>query len=258
MSRGHRTTVRSTRVKESPPSTTEVPRTYRPGDLQVVRWLGPVATHSLPVGEPLLGGLVERSDAGLRAVIDTFVDRKDRTDDSYGGDHQMRLLRDGELVGESADRYGEFELPDGPATLRLELESSRSLPWWRYSTQISSAWTFRSTGAGSEEKPERLPLLLVNYDVPKADLANRVPAGQPVELQLELRHQARAQVSPIAAVKLELSYDDGATWQSVPVKPTGAGTLHGSGGAPVKPCRRSGHAYGSTPGTGTATGSSRP
>jgi subtilisin family serine protease len=205
------------------PFYSELHRTYQPGERQVVRWMGPAATHSLPAGEAILGGLVERTDTGLRAAVDAFVDRKDRTDESYSDAHQMRLLRDGQLVGESSDRYGEFELPDGPATLRLELESARSYAWWKYSTGISSAWTVQSTGEGTDDEPERLPLLLVDYDVAQADLSNRVPSGRPVELELEVRHQNGATASPIDTVELDLSYDDGATWQSVPMDPTGGG-----------------------------------
>ena len=201
----------------------ELPRRYRPGQRLAVRWQHPVATHSLPAGDAVLGGFVERSDSVLDAELFTFVDQKDRTDVGWGDTHQMRLLRDGELVGESEDKFGFFDVPAGPATFRLELDSSRSEPWWRYSTAISSAWTFGSTGEGTPEEPERLPLLLVDYDVPQADLAHQVRVGRPVTLGLGVRHQHGSEAAGVAAVTLDLSYDDGATWTSVPVKPGSSG-----------------------------------
>ncbi len=204
----------------------ELPRRYRAGQHLAVRWQHPVATDTLPAGDAIFGGFVKRTDSVLDAELFTFVDQKDRADGAYGDTHRMRLLRDGELVGESEDKFGFFDVPDGPGTFRLELDSSRSEPWWRYSTAISSAWTFRSTGEGTPEEPERLPLLLVDYDVPQADLANRVHVGKPVTLSLGVRHQygSDAAGTAVAAVTLDLSYDDGETWTSVPVKPGSSGS----------------------------------
>ncbi len=130
-------------------SSHEVPRSYRPGSHQAVRWVHPVATHSLPAGNdlPWLGGAV-RTDGTLEVGMNAFVDQRDRVDDSFADTHVQRLFRGGKLVGESPDRYGTYELESGADTFRLEQESTRSFPWWKYSTKITSAWTFSSSGIG--------------------------------------------------------------------------------------------------------------
>ncbi|MBM7790796.1 S8 family peptidase [Tenggerimyces flavus] len=206
-------------------SLAELPRAYRPGSRHDVRWFHPVATHSLPAGNDLPWlGTARRTEGALEVVMNAFADQRDRVDNSSADTHVQRLYRAGKLVGETPDRFGFYELAAGADTFRLEQESTRSFPWWKYSTKLASAWTFSSKGTGTEKKPEQLPLLLAEYDVPTADASSQVRTGRLVPLKLAVRHQDGAKSARIARVKLELSYDDGATWESARLLRTGRNT----------------------------------
>jgi hypothetical protein len=179
-----------------------------------VRWFHPAATHSLPdiTTGPLDWYEVTRSGTEFAAYISAFTDQADRVSDAYDAQHRIRLYQGDQLLAEGESNGIWTEVPEGPATYRLALSSERSFDWWKYSTKISSAWTFRSEG-GSEKV--RLPLLLANYDLPTADPSGQVKAGDVVPVMLAIRHQAGAAAPKLASVAFAQSYDDGATWQPV-------------------------------------------
>ena len=76
---------------------------------------------------------------------------------------------------------------------------------------MSGTWTFRS---GHAAKDVPVTLLTVRMS-PALDDRNVAPAGRPYAIPLT----ASARVTTMAA---EVSYDDGHTWQSVPVRGSGA------------------------------------
>ncbi|SDT31388.1 S8 family serine peptidase [Jiangella sp. DSM 45060] len=193
------------------PSWSEIPRTYRPRQRDDVQWMSPVATQSLPDRESP-DAVVERYGDTIWALLGGFVHDPGHVQ-MYGSaleEYALRLYRDGELLGEVADRGGLVDVPAGPGTFRLELDGRFEQSWWIYSTQVSSAWTFHS--AGDDGDGERLPLLVADYDVPGADALGTVPADRPVRIDVGLRHQAGSSGAEIDDVELEVSVDDGATW----------------------------------------------
>ncbi|SEE59568.1 Serine protease, subtilisin family [Jiangella alba] len=197
----------------------EVERTYRPRQRAAVRWMSPVATHSLPDREAADYSVNRHGDT-IDGLIGGFVHDPDHVQ-TWGSaleEYAMRLYRDDELLGEVPDRFAWFDVPAGPGTFRLELDGRLDQPWWRYSTRVSSAWTFDS--AGDDGDGERLPLLLADYDVPGADASSTVPADEPIRVDVGLRHQAGSSAAEIDDVALEVSVDDGATW--TPVRLRGA------------------------------------
>jgi hypothetical protein len=187
----------------------EIPRAYRAGQRLNQRWFHPVATHSIPKGG---WDGVTRTGTQFQASIGGFADQADRRDLAFGDTHQMRLYQGDQLLAEDTGNFLFTEVPEGAATYRLELDSSRSYRWWKYSTNVSSKWTF---AAGGGEPEERLPLLLANYDLPTADPSSQVNAGDVVPITLAIRHQAGAAAPKLTSVAFAQSYDDGATWQPV-------------------------------------------
>ncbi len=201
------------------PSWSELPRTYRPRQRDDVRWMRPVATHSVPEGEVFEIGVNRYGDT-IGAAIDGFVADPGHVQVRGGRseEYAMRLYRGDELLGESPERFGWIDVPAGPGTFRLELDSRFEQPWWRYSTQVSSAWTFHS--AGDDGDGERLPLLLADYDVPAADALSTVPANEPIRIDIGLRHQFGTPDVEIDEVGLDVSFDDGATWTPARLRDT--------------------------------------
>ncbi|MGN9911200.1 S8 family serine peptidase [Phytohabitans sp. LJ34] len=126
----------------------------------------------------------------------------------------ISLYRDGALVG-TADvpDQARFEVPAEPGRYRLVAETSRSVDWWPQWTKVSAAWTFRSAAA---DEGTALPLLTARF-APPVDLRNRAPGGRSFTFPVYLERQG---TGPVAVRKLsvEVSYDDGRTWQAAKVK----------------------------------------
>src|SRR5262249_28480436 len=97
------------------------------------------------------------------------------------------------------------------------------------STQAHTEWTFSS----SDSAQGTLPLIDIDYtDVADAvtgqsalDLANTARASQWVSLHLTTSHQVGSAAPPVDDASVQVSYDDGPTWQAVSVRATGGGTF---------------------------------
>ncbi|HEY8472798.1 MAG TPA: S8 family serine peptidase [Natronosporangium sp.] len=134
----------------------------------------------------------------------------------YPGDTiAVRLLRDGELVAEADKPRGEFPMAAEPAEYRVELDVTREADWWQRSVATRTAWTFQS---GPTNGTQVLPLLSIDY-LAELDLSNTLVGS---ELTLRVSQQP-ADLPAIAGAELSLSFDDGASWQPVPVTATGDG-----------------------------------
>ena len=99
------------------------------------------------------------------------------------------------------------------------MDVARRAPWWRYSTDSETAWTFRSAPTSEAES---LPLLLVDYDVGTLDSLNRAPRGA-YEIDLRVRRQQGAPAAAIEDVSAWASYDDGGTWRRLSLDDLGGG-----------------------------------
>ena len=91
------------------------------------------------------------------------------------------------------------------------------------STQTRSAWTFRSAQTPDVQP---LPLIDVDYvDVRKAgtnrsalDPTNAAARNARVELVLAATHQQGSIAPAVRQMSVEVSYDDGATWEEASVE----------------------------------------
>ncbi|MGH3879111.1 MAG: S8 family peptidase [Actinophytocola sp.] len=190
---------------DSPLRTYRAGRTYHESFGQAVFGPGLPATEfpwGYRIGDELGVGIPMFSDFGGNAgysIVDTS---------------STKLYRGEELVGESPEAgYGVFTgLPAESGEYRLTTELTRSAPF-DLSTEMSAEWTFTSAHVDGEE-PAALALNAVRY-LPLLDDANSAPAGRflvPVLLQNESGAHERPR-----RLTVEASYDEGKTWQRVPV-----------------------------------------
>lgn len=125
-----------------------------------------------------------------------------------------RLYRDGELVASLPNARQTVEVVAEAAEYRLELDVSREDEEWQQGVRSSTAWTFRS-GRSDEGATETLPLLQVVYDVPTDD------EGQAPRRPHTVSWQVTDQLGVVrssAELQAEVSFDDGANWQTLAVR----------------------------------------
>ncbi|MCS7475867.1 S8 family serine peptidase [Umezawaea endophytica] len=128
----------------------------------------------------------------------------------------ISLYRGGTLVATvpEPDR-ATIPVPAQDDAYRLVVENHVASDRWPLSTTVSAEWTFRSSSAADAKA---LPLLTTRFD-PAVDLRNRAPAGRlfsfPVHVE---RHDGAV---PGVRPAVEVSYDDGRTWEQAGVRAAG-------------------------------------
>ncbi|WP_217145327.1 S8 family serine peptidase [Streptomyces sp. AC627_RSS907] len=130
---------------------------------------------------------------------------------------------DGELVdqGPSSAAYV-WDAPADERTYRLVTDTALDPGRWRHGTKGHAEWTFRSA-ATPEDRPTFLPLINLSFDV-GTDLAGEVPGGRKLRVGLGARYVAgAADTGTVGGGSLEVSYDDGTTWQRVRLSGDGGG-----------------------------------
>lgn len=138
----------------------------------------------------------------------------------------FRLLVDGEESPQTFTEFrprGSYQMQAEPATYTIEVETQAddTYAWGEREFQTTTAWTFDS------QRPEDggeqiLPLVTVDYDL-GLDVFNTLPAGQTSLLELKASHQAGAIDPAIEDAQLNVSYDEGESWQQAPLVEDEAG-----------------------------------
>ncbi|MEN3362098.1 MAG: hypothetical protein V7637_6080 [Mycobacteriales bacterium] len=122
---------------------------------------------------------------------------------------------------EFAPGMGVYQVPAEPATIRFETTARRSVS--AFSTVVSAAWTFRTAHAGEDPPFERQSLAAMRF-APALDDRNRAPGGR-FDLPVSIQRLAGGPFGQLTRVSVEVSDDDGKTWQRAP--------LSGKGGSRV-------------------------
>jgi subtilisin family serine protease len=135
-----------------------------------------------------------------------------------------RLYRDGRLIGESAEPYGQFQVPPESASYRVEQSATRGVPH-RLSTSVSATWTFTSAHTADENVLAPLPLSAVVFS-PSTNDDSVAPKGRAFSVPLRVDPQERSAAAPNRSLTVEASFDDGATWQRVTVRDGAAQLRH--------------------------------
>jgi hypothetical protein len=202
---------------------------YRPGDTYRVSW-NKAPSH--PTQNWVLPGCsLCRSE---NVPVFAMWTRGDSDPTHYGSGRtwtSTSLWRDGTQVFDPVDF-----LVERPAVYRIEqVGESDEGPEHTLAVRTRTAWTFVSRAPTRLEIEDcgevvpsanvcaALPLILLGYDVP-LDLLNRAPAGRAIELEVRTSRSVDYRgPGDIAGMRVKVSYDDGATWQSVDVRRSGNG-----------------------------------
>ncbi|MCA2214044.1 hypothetical protein [Jidongwangia harbinensis] len=186
--------------------------------------LGPAVAHR----QPGTAGYVFWADDTLLVRIPLFADAgpghySTPLDSSYPaypyvtGETRLtgadgRLLYTEPRPGHCACHLPAGTVPDGP--LRLAVDAYRAAPWSDLAVRQHIEWTFPA----DRERPA-VPLLAVRYRA-ALDADGRAPGGAAFPLALWVERHDPASPA-VATVRLEASFDDGATWSAVPLTGTG-------------------------------------
>ncbi|MGE5830824.1 MAG: S8 family serine peptidase, partial [Micromonosporaceae bacterium] len=195
----------------------QAPATNRPGDLVAHGWLrAPLRTTAAAFRTPtaLLIGANDLSDDGPQggSVASHVLKRA------------YQLYRNGVLVAEGTDPLGAHPVPADTAVFRLTRTVELSRDLWPLSTMVASAWTFTSAPPRRGQASVAAPLLDVAVHLP-LDEWNRVSSDAPLAVEIEVSHGAMPALRP-TSVSLEVSVDDGATWQVVVLHRAGNDRYH--------------------------------
>ncbi|NUT53593.1 MAG: S8 family serine peptidase [Saccharothrix sp.] len=187
-------------------------RTYRLDGDYAERFAYPVLGPGLSgLSATYLGVYEDRVTAQVPLI-------NDRDGNLGRGSHESArtsLYRDGRLVGQVRDQWGEFSVPPGEASYRLEHDVVRDASANELSTRISGAWTFR-TDVLPDGNGRRLPMSVVRF-TPELDAAGGAPAGRVLRVPLTVEQQDGADNGEVDRVRVEVSFDDGRTWKPAPV-----------------------------------------
>ncbi|MEV5826728.1 S8 family serine peptidase [Spirillospora sp. NPDC052242] len=144
----------------------------------------------------------------------------------FTGTGTFSLSRDGTVLAERAVTGGgapDIEVTVAPeeATYTMRYSIARpDLPAGSVSTAQETVWTFRSASTG---EVEQLPLLAARFLPAGLDERNRAPGDRATLVPYWVERNPGAAAVPVASIKVEASFDDGATWRTL--RPAGGAAL---------------------------------
>jgi hypothetical protein len=188
--------------------------TYRPGQHTSLDWFAPITRPRL--GPGFWGP--DRSDDFMSVNVPFASGGDDNITGSIwepGGTVQSRLYHDGVLLTEQPFQAVFATTPTaGPGEYRFEQDTQRPSDPWKTSIRTRSAWTFTSARP-AEGTVVLLPLLQLDYEV-DTDLTGDAKAGDRDVIGISAEHvDGVVGGGRVKGATLELSYDDGASWQRV-------------------------------------------
>jgi subtilisin family serine protease len=212
--------------------TSSAPTSYQPGKHYRQTWWGPLVHPSVPPtpdgassGAIISSGYspVARYRDAIRINMPHYYFGGTLTStiyEQFGDRSKLTLERDGEVVGTSTWPTAQWTVPADKADYALTLDVVNGADNWSdTSTRTSTTWRFES--ARTKESGAVLPLLDLEYEL-DADGYNAMPAGTSYPLTLLPDYQTGGSGPGRFHATADVSFDDGATWQSVPVTGTGS------------------------------------
>ncbi len=208
------------------------PTAYQGGRRYQDTWNGAPYGPSFPAPRWPDQGLTRQGDV-ITLAVPLHSDAAGHAGGSVVDSGRTALYRNGRLVGESPEHgWGQFEVPAGNATYRLETSAKRSFT--DLSTEVASTWTFRSGHVRGDDFV-RLPASAIRF-APKLDARQTAPTGRSFHIPVRVESQPGAPAARVASLTVEVSYDGGKTWRSARVQKTG-----GEWKATVEHPRAAGH-----------------
>ncbi|KMO94054.1 S8 family peptidase [Streptomyces roseus] len=191
----------------------EGPVAYKPAARRTLAFNTGVVGPDLEAGNDQV---VERSGDYVSSRIQLFNDGAGHSGSSVTTGGFARLESGGRTIAEGqANDWLSAEVPAAPAPYRLSMEASRSAEDTSTSTKVAAVWTFTSARPPGDE-PVRLPLSTVRLS-PDLSLSGTAPAGGTLNVPLVVGGAAAAP-GQVAALTVEVSYDEGATWKPLTVR----------------------------------------
>jgi subtilisin family serine protease len=184
------------------------PKTYRLGRPSTVRWNFGVYGPALPA----VNSVARKGDL-LFLDPSMVVDQGRGRVDFDRGEGSTTLLRGGDVIATlPTSDYLFADVGPERAVYTLHRSRIRTTAW--LSTRIDAAWTFASEHV-TEEQYVGLPLLAVRF-APALDDHNAAPAGR-FTIPVYVQRNGTSEVGQVNTPSVEVSYDDGTTWQPATV-----------------------------------------
>ena len=192
-------------------ATLQQPQTYRAGKTHHEEWnrgvFGPA------VGRPTDPAFIStRIGDRMHLFVPTHGDGAGRTGLANPASGRTALFKDGVLVGQIDQPGAEFAVPAGSGRYRLEVGIQRQ-PGTSLSTSVSGVWTFRS---GHTTGLTTLPLWTVSFSPPLNE-RNTAAAGRTITIPVSAVSASGSDAGRLRSLRVEVSFDGGATWRNVPV-----------------------------------------
>ncbi|MEU9703903.1 S8 family serine peptidase [Streptomyces sp. NPDC047981] len=193
-------------------------RGYRAGEKRTERWYDGVVAPTAPqdaAGEPVL--VAERQDNLIGFANAMWGDNTHYAQPgSFGDIGNLRLSRDGELLGETGWPFGVFEVPSERGTYTLEQNTMKiGSRVWNRSTSVNSVWKFTSERDESVYS-QGIPILFPRYNLPEDGLKT-LPATDGRQIGLTATGHAGYKPAALTSARLSYSYDGGTTWTEAQV-----------------------------------------
>ncbi|MFH8724697.1 S8 family peptidase [Streptomyces termitum] len=194
------------------------PHAYTPGEHRTETWYDGVIAPTAPLdgsGAPVLVAERQGNLIGFAAAM--WGDGTHHAEPgSFGDLGNLRLRRDGELIGENAWPFGAFEVPAEPGTYELEQNTTKlGNRNWARSTSVQSVWKFTSR-LDETVYSQGVPILFPRYDLP-ADGLKTLAATDGQKIGLTVTGHAGYRPAALTSAALSYSYDGGTTWTEAPV-----------------------------------------
>ncbi|MFF9373204.1 S8 family serine peptidase [Streptomyces griseoluteus] len=197
------------------------PRVYRARDTSSETWFSPIQhprllsddVHTAPfrVGDVISTSSIPAwGDSGGHAGVVWTT----------GSTSKVSLYQGDRLLGEGLDEHFVNAEDLSPASLpyRIVVEGKRDLANRPYSTHTLTEWAFNSASTSSEVRSP-LPLIQLDYAV-ATDPSGRANRRTPLSITPSHFEDATG-TGTIRTVRLDVSYDDGATWHTSTLRHSG-------------------------------------
>lgn len=195
---------------------------YSPGERRSERWYDGVIAPTAPrdtAGEPVL--VSERQGNLIGFANAMWGDGTHHAEPgSFGDIGNVRLSRDGELLGENSWPFGVFQVPAEAGTYTLEQNTTKiGSKVWARSTSVNSIWKFTSK-LDESVYSQGIPILFPRYDLPEDGLKT-LAATDGQHIGLTATGHAGYTPAALTSAKLSYSYDGGTTWTEARVSQHG-------------------------------------
>jgi hypothetical protein len=165
---------------------------------------------------------VARAGDDMLFNVPMYADGAGRSGGSSVDTAETAVYRDGAPIAKAPTVGGFFRVPAEKGTYKVTVDARRGAPF-ALSGTVSGAWTFPS-GHVDGETPQAIAVLAVRF-APRLDTHNTAPGNREFTFPVQVERQGGAGAATSLAV--QVSYDDGATWQKVRLRRTAdGGTVH--------------------------------